>query len=83
MNWIKGSAFPAAPATTYVALFTTLQLGRGTNSTGGGAFTSISTVTISLSIGSTHRLKAVISGNSHSISIDGVQLIRASDSSFP
>lgn len=63
---------------------TTLQFGRGTNSSSGaGSFTSISSVTIALTAGSTHRLKAVINGNTHTFFIDGIQLISATDSTYP
>lgn len=41
MNWIKGTTFPAAPATTYVALFTTLptsDAGTGGTEVSGNAY---------------------------------------------
>lgn len=64
---------------------TQLVLGRGTNtSSGGGAFTVIGApVTLALTGGSTHRLKIVVNGNSHIISLDGLQLISATDSTYP
>lgn len=63
---------------------TTLQLGRGTNSSSGaGTFTTIQSVSLSLAANSVHRLKIVINGNSHTIYVDGVQLISATDATYP
>lgn len=63
---------------------TTLSLGRGTNSSSGtGAFTTIRNVAVTLAVGSIHRLKAVVSGNTHTIFIDGIQLINDTDATFP
>lgn len=62
---------------------TTLGLGRGTNSsTGTGTFTGIATATIAVTAGSVHRLKVVVSGSSHILFLDGVQLISATDATF-
>lgn len=63
---------------------TSLQWGKGTNtSSGAGSFTTLQTVTVSLAANSVHRLKIVINGNSHTVYVDGVQLISATDATYP
>lgn len=61
-----------------------VQFGRGTNtSSGGGAFTNIQTISLSLSVNSSHRLKIVVNGNNHQIFVDNVLLINQNDSTYP
>lgn len=70
----------------YSAYVNQTQVGfaRGTNSSSGsGTFTSIgSVVTVALSGNSWHRLKVVVNGSSHSISLDGALIISRSDSTY-
>ena len=50
LNWLKGTAFPAAPATVYVALFTTApsnDTGSGAVEVSGGAYARVSITTSS------------------------------------
>jgi hypothetical protein len=61
---------------------TAIILGKGTNSTGAGAFTSLQNVGITLTAGQTYHLQIVINGNSHIANIDGVQYINHSDSTY-
>lgn len=49
LNWLKGTTFPAAPATTYVALFTvapTSDAGTGGTEVSGGSYARVA-VTLS------------------------------------
>lgn len=59
-----------------------LTLGRGSNSGSSGTFTTIATANVPLTAGSWHRLKVVRSGNQHTVYLDDVQYITASDSTF-
>lgn len=62
---------------------TAITLGRGTNSaTGAGVFTSIQSVALSLANNAMHRLKLVVSGNTHKAYLDGVLLINATDATW-
>jgi hypothetical protein len=62
---------------------TSFQLARGSNTaTGAGAFTSIVSVTVALTANSVHRIKAVVSGTSHQIYLDGVLLINTTDTTY-
>src|SRR5579859_448081 len=70
----------------YVAFLTTtggVELGRGTNtSSGGGGYTQIQNVAATFTKGSWHRLKVVVSGNSHTVYVDNIQYISATDSTW-
>lgn len=68
----------------YAAGLSTSQvfLGRGTNSTGAGAFTGIASVGLSLSANSWHRLKVVVSGTNHKVYVDDVLFINATDATY-
>ena len=62
---------------------TQIALARGTNSSSGsGSVTTISTVSITLSSGNTHRLKVVVNGNNHTVYLDDVQYISVTDSTY-
>jgi len=66
-----------------VYLNTTLvQLGHGTNSTGAGAFTNISTVALTLTAGTTYRLKVIVNGNNHQVFVNDVNYINVNDSTY-
>lgn len=50
LNWLKGTAFPAAPTTVYVALFTTAPTndsGTGAVEVSGGAYARVAITTSS------------------------------------
>ncbi len=60
----------------------TVNLGKGSNN-GTGGFTLIQQVAVaSLTVGSTHRLKIVVSGSNHQVFIDGVLKINQNDATF-
>lgn len=62
---------------------TSLQLSKGTNSTGAGSFTQIgSDVVLTLTSGDWHRLKLVINGSSHKVYLDEILLIDATDGTY-
>jgi hypothetical protein len=60
---------------------TQLLLGRGTNSAG-AVFTSIASVTVSLTANTYHHIKTVVVGSNHKIYLDDVLLINATDATF-
>jgi hypothetical protein len=53
----------------------TVLLAKGSNSTGAGAFTSLTSASVFLTANSIHRLKIVVNGTSHSVYLDGVLYI--------
>ncbi len=59
-----------------------ITLKRGTNTTGGGAGTTISTVGITLTGGSWHKLKVIVNGSSHQVFLDDVRFINSTDATF-
>lgn len=60
-----------------------IVFGYGSNTSGGGGSrTNLVTVTLALAVNSVHRLKVVVSGNSHTIYLDGVQMISQTDSTY-
>lgn len=62
---------------------TTLQLAKGTNTaTGAGTFTSISSVSVVLTSGNWHRIKIVVNGSNHQVSLDDILLINATDATW-
>lgn len=73
-----------AAAFSYRAMLSTgsVVLQKGTNTTGGTSITTLSTVTLSLTGGSSHRLKVVTSGTSHQVYVDEVLLISVTDATF-
>lgn len=69
----------------YVVMLSTtqIQLGTGTNSSSGsGTFTSIKTVSLTLSAGTTYRLKVVVSGTTHAAYINDVLLYSITDATY-
>jgi hypothetical protein len=61
---------------------TNVILAKGTNSTGSGNPTIITQPSITLSEGSWHRLKVVVSGSNHQVFMDSIQFINANDSTY-
>lgn len=61
---------------------TTLTFGHGTNSTSSSAFTSLQSVTISLTAGSTVRLDVEVTGSSHTFFVNGTQYGPYTDSTY-
>lgn len=62
---------------------TQVVLGHGTNSSSGaGSFTSIIAASASFAANSSHRLKIVVAGSSHTIYVDGVQYISTTDTTY-
>jgi hypothetical protein len=61
-----------------------IALGKGTNSTGSAATaqTIITSKSIVLASDSWHRLKVVVSGNSHQVYLDGILMLSATDSTY-
>jgi hypothetical protein len=57
-------------------------LAKGTNTSGGSTVTTLGSASLSLTSGSTHRLKVVVNGNSHQVYVDEVLLISVTDSTF-
>lgn len=83
----RTTGWQATPETyAYVVGVTTTSvfLGRGTNtSSGAGAFTSISSVAVTLTAGTVHRLKVTATGNTHTVALDGMQKINTTDATYP
>lgn len=62
---------------------TTINLGRGTNNASGtGTGTVIATASITLTSGNWHHIKIVVVGSSHTVYLDNVQVISATDSTY-
>lgn len=68
----------------YSATMTTTQvlLGRGTNSTGAGAFTTLGTATISLTAGTEHSLSVVFMAGTHQVFVDNNIVLTVQDSTY-
>jgi hypothetical protein len=70
----------------YVAFVSTtggVELGKGSNSSSGsGSYTTIHNTSATYAKGSWHRLKVVVSGSSHKVYIDGIQMISVTDSTY-
>jgi hypothetical protein len=69
----------------YVAYVNDSQivLAKGNNSgSGSGSFTQIATAALSLSSADWHRLKVIVTGNSHNLYLDDVPYISTTDSSY-
>ncbi len=80
-HWAADSANDTYAYLVYVGSGT-INLGRGTNSSTGG-FTLIQQVAVAgLTSGSTHRIKVVVSGSSHTVYVDGVSKISQTDATF-
>lgn len=62
---------------------TSILFAHGNNSTGSGSFTNLQNITsLSLTEGSWHRLKVVVSGSNHQAYLDGAQYINTNDSTY-
>lgn len=62
---------------------TTINLGRGSNvASGTGTGTVIATASITLTSGNWHHIKIVVSGTSHTVYLDNVQVISATDATY-
>lgn len=62
---------------------TTINLGRGTNNASGtGTGTVIATAAITLTSGNWHHIKIVVVGSSHTVYLDNVQVISATDATY-
>jgi hypothetical protein len=61
---------------------TNVILAKGTNSTGSGSPTIITQPGITLSEGSWHRLKVVVSGSNHKVFVDNTQYINSNDGTY-
>jgi|GEM_PF-4433265 len=80
-HWAADSANDTYAYLVYVGVGN-INLGKGTNSSTGG-FTLIQQVAVAgLTSGSTHRIKVVVSGSSHTVYVDGVSKISQTDATF-
>jgi len=69
----------------YVADITdiSVNLRRGTNTgSGGGAFTSVATVALTLTVGNWYRMKVVVNGSNHQVYLNDVLYINATDATW-
>lgn len=68
----------------YSATLTTTQvlLGRGTNSTGAGAFTSLGTATVSLTAGTQHALTVIFISGTHQVFVDRQPVLTIQDTTY-
>ncbi len=57
-------------------------LKRGTNTTGGGSVTTVTSVALTLQANSWHHITAIINGTNHQIFLDGVRIINATSTNF-
>nr|BBH90134.1 hypothetical protein KTC_48850 [Thermosporothrix sp. COM3]BBH90199.1 hypothetical protein KTC_49500 [Thermosporothrix sp. COM3]BBH90264.1 hypothetical protein KTC_50150 [Thermosporothrix sp. COM3] len=66
----------------YFAGFSTslLQFGKGSNSASSGSWTQLASTALTFEKGNWHRLKVVVNGATHKISIDDVEYISVTDS---
>jgi hypothetical protein len=79
-----GNSFGSSGAYAYFAGISSTGpiLSKGSNTSSGTTDTVLANPSMSLSSGSTHRLKIVANGTSHTISVDEIPMISVTDSSF-
>lgn len=66
-----------------VSLSTTqVLLGRGTNSTTTGGFSTVASGTISLAANTWHHITLIVNGSNHQVFVDGIPCLNATDTTY-